>query len=171
MSRKFILALAAMALGSVTIATASADAMQRVRTLSKAPPQRIKVLVREPRRHLPPPVIVHGHPHWHHHFVMVDGRPVYDAAPVVATPGPCTCLTKDYTPEDLVIFKDVCTKETATTVVPGSPAAMQMQQQEQPSSEAKPEQTGEAPPSNSFAGKTYQEFMAERQQQSAAKQN
>ena len=39
----------------------------------------------------------------------------------VATPGPCTCLTKGYTPEGMVVFKDQCTKEMASAPVDGSP--------------------------------------------------
>ena len=41
----------------------------------------------------------------------------YAAAPVVAAPRPCTCLTKEYTPDNLVVFKDVCTKEVASAPV------------------------------------------------------
>ncbi len=178
MSRKLILALTAAALGSATLGIASADAFpaRGGKSFMHTPPQRIKVLVREPRGpRLPPPVwIHHHHPHWWHPgLIMAGGHPAYDAAPVAAAPGPCTCLTKDYTPEGLVIFKDVCTKETATTVVPGSPAAAQLQQQQQePQSGTapSPQQSGEIAAPSSFAGKTYQDFMAS-QQQAAAKQN
>ena len=45
---------------------------------------------------------------------VVVTQPVYVAArPVVATPGPCTCLSKEYTPEGAVLFKDRCTTEMA----------------------------------------------------------
>ena len=38
--------------------------------------------------------------------------PAYAVArPAVA--GPCTCLTKEYTPEGAVLFKDRCTNEMA----------------------------------------------------------
>jgi len=54
-------------------------------------------------------------PHWHVHY-----RRHYWVAPVatyaVARPavaGPCTCLTKEYTPEGAVLFKDRCTSEMA----------------------------------------------------------
>ncbi len=70
----------------------------------------------------------HGHPnfpgHWvfHHHdhghwvfrfgrWIVVDDVVDEAPAPVVAAPGPCTCLTKTYTPSGLVVFADVCTKE------------------------------------------------------------
>ena len=31
----------------------------------------------------------------------------------VVTPGPCTCLSKEYTPDGRVLFKDRCTNEAA----------------------------------------------------------
>lgn len=55
-------------------------------------------------------------PHWH----VCYARPILYAAPVaayaVARPvvaGPCTCLSKTYTPEGAVVFKDNCTNEMA----------------------------------------------------------
>jgi hypothetical protein len=178
MSRKLILALTAVTLGSLALGTVAAEAFpaRGGKSFAHTPPQHIKVLVREPHGphgpHLPPPVWIH-HPHWHHGGVyMVDGRPVYDAVPAVSTaPGPCSCLTKDYTDEGLVIFKDICTKESATTVVPGSPAAAQLQQQQQPQTETapSPQQSGETAAPSSFAGKTYQDFLAS--QQAVTKQN
>jgi hypothetical protein len=41
----------------------------------------------------------------------------------VATPGPCTCLSKEYTPEGAVLFKDRCTNEAAMN--PPVPAPQQ----------------------------------------------
>jgi hypothetical protein len=39
----------------------------------------------------------------------------YAVAPAVAAaPRPCTCLTKEYTPDNLVVFKDLCTREVAS---------------------------------------------------------
>ena len=38
----------------------------------------------------------------------------YAVAPSIATAKPCTCLTKEYTPDNLVVFKDLCTKEVAS---------------------------------------------------------
>ena len=44
-----------------------------------------------------------------------------DVAPVsAAAPGPCTCLTKTYTQAGLVVFADMCTKETASAAVGGT---------------------------------------------------
>jgi hypothetical protein len=63
----------------------------------------------------------HGHGHWIFRggrWIVVD--PVVgdapDVAPVeaAASPAPCTCLTKTYTPDGLVMFADVCTKEAAS---------------------------------------------------------
>ena len=72
-----------------------------------------------------------GFPHWgfHHHdhghwvfrfgrWIVVDD--VVEEAPAIVTapaPGPCTCLTKNYTPSGLVVFADVCTKESASASV------------------------------------------------------
>lgn len=71
-----------------------------------------------------------GHGHGHHkHFhvryhrpVYIATRPVYVARPVVvAKPGPCTCLSKEYTPEGVVVFKDRCTNEMAMNPPPAPP--------------------------------------------------
>jgi hypothetical protein len=56
--------------------------------------------------------------HWHYRYgfgyvspIVVGSRPVvYSATPTVNR---CTCLTKEYTPEGAVLFKDVCTNEAA----------------------------------------------------------
>jgi hypothetical protein len=59
---------------------------------------------------------MHGHIHWVHyrhfrHFhERIYVRPVTYAVRTVS-PGPCTCLTKDYTPDGQVVFKDLCTKD------------------------------------------------------------
>ena len=74
----------------------------------------------------------HGGLHGHHHhrifrngiWIDVDGyADGYVDAPVVATPGPCTCLTKTYTTDGLVVFADVCTKEAASARVDGTARA------------------------------------------------
>jgi hypothetical protein len=44
----------------------------------------------------------------------VVGDPVVRTAVVTTTPpGPCTCLTKQYTDDGSVLFSDICTKEQA----------------------------------------------------------
>jgi len=94
------------------------------------------------------------HPNWHPHFhrVFIGGRwivqpVVAEVSPVVVTaPSPCTCLTKEYTPEGIVVFKDLCAKEMASAPVAGS------------------EKTGEVEPSTNFAGKSYQDYLASKSQ-------
>lgn len=59
----------------------------------------------------------HRHPHWHvhyrRHFWVAPAVTYAVARPVAAAPGPCTCLSKEYTPEGAVLFKDRCTSEMA----------------------------------------------------------
>ena len=59
----------------------------------------------------------HYHPHWHvryHRPIWYGVRPVYTAYSARGvTAGPCTCLSKEYTPEGAVLFKDRCTNEAA----------------------------------------------------------
>jgi hypothetical protein len=77
----------------------------------------------------------HAHwPRWYWWRYTTWGRP-YLAAPLVAggvatyaattpTTNRCTCLTKEYTPQGAVLFKDVCTNEMAMNPpVNASPAA------------------------------------------------
>jgi len=57
----------------------------------------------------------------------------YAVAPTVAaTPAPsCTCLTKQYTPDNLVVFKDVCTKEVASAPIGNTQVQLQAPVQQQ----------------------------------------
>lgn len=122
-----------------------------------------------PGGHLPIP---HPHPHWnghwHGHWVLRNGVWVVgdvDEVPVAVTPGPCTCLTKTYTPTGLVVFADVCTKEAASARVVGAADATPV-----PSDPAQPPKgsslpangpaVSEAPTSPNYAGRTYQDFLA-----------
>ena len=57
-------------------------------------------------------------------------------------PGPCTCLTKNYTPEGMVVFQDLCTKEMASAPVDG--VADQASAVQAPAS---------------YAGQTYQDYL------------
>jgi hypothetical protein len=102
---------------------------------------------------------MYGHQHFNHHVrywhyrERAYIRPVAYVRPVVA--GPCTCLTKDYTPEGIVVFKDLCTKEMASAPVDGGPA-----------------KASEIETPSSFAGKTYQDYLAANPQaQTAEKKN
>ncbi len=93
----------------------------------------------------PLPPHVHNH-HFHWRYVWRHGyRPIYieRAAYAATAPGPCTCLTKEYTPEGVVVFKDLCTKEMASAPVEGAPV-----------------QGGQATSPSNFAGKTYQDYLA-----------
>ncbi len=81
-------------------------------------PWRCKIHVRWPR-----PVFV-GAP--------VIAATTYAVAPVAAAPRPCTCLTKEYTPDNLVVFKDVCTKEVASAPVGNTQVQLPMPQQDDP---------------------------------------
>jgi hypothetical protein len=131
-----------------------------------------------------------GHPghggghfaHNHHHRVFrngiwidvdgVDGE-VYDA-PVAAAPGPCTCLTKTYTPTGLVVFADVCTKEAASARVDGSTADATPVPPPAPTP-APSSSTGgnvpatalQAPTSPNYAGRTFSDYLAANQQAAA----
>ncbi len=69
--------------------------------------------------------IFNPHWHWHWHWRHFGWRRPIWIAPIVAggvatyaatttpTYNRCTCLTKDYTPQGAVVFKDVCTNESA----------------------------------------------------------
>ncbi|MGA8652887.1 MAG: hypothetical protein WB677_20130 [Xanthobacteraceae bacterium] len=122
-----------------------------------------------------------GHDHWahfHHHWhwfwrdgrwVILDGdeggyaEPV--GAPVASTPGPCTCLIKSYTQDGLVVFADLCTKESASapvdggsadaTPVPPTPPTPPAPPAEDKASDATPPQS-----SSNFAGRSYKDFLA-----------
>jgi hypothetical protein len=115
---------------------------------------------------------------WHHRrWFWRDGRWFYgdgdygvdggvDAAVApVATPGPCTCLTKTYTQDGLVVFADVCTKEAASAPVGGGEGTPPAKTSEvtppapQPDNKALAD-ASQAPTTTNYAGKTYQDFLA-----------
>jgi hypothetical protein len=130
MTRKFILSLAIGALAAASLVS-GANAM-----------------VRGPGGHPNghPSGHPNGHPHFHHQVYWkhyrehVYVRPVgYDVRAI--EPGPCTCLTKNYTPEGIVVFQDLCTKEMASAPVAGSDQAQ-----------------AEQGPAN-YAGQTYQDYL------------
>jgi hypothetical protein len=61
---------------------------------------------------------------WHRPWIYGVGTaaiaaPAYAAVAPKPAAGPCTCLTKEYTKENLVVFKDRCTKETAAAPIGG----------------------------------------------------
>ena len=89
---------------------------------------------------LPPPVVHPPHWHWHwawHHRywippVVVGGVGVTAATYAATAPATCNCncLTKEYTPEGAVVFKDLCTHEMAMNP-PDGPATADMSQPQQ----------------------------------------
>jgi hypothetical protein len=146
-----------------------------------------------------------GHWVWHHHdhghWVFRDGVWIDIDAAVDATPvlqpaaGLCTCLTKTYTPNGLVVFADVCTKEAASapvdqaadaTPAPTSGATAGPISDPTPGPSASPGQAPTAdmakassadvakvPTSPNYAGRTYADYLAATQQasQAAAQKN
>jgi len=110
----------------------------------------------------------HWHPH-HGHWLFRDGVWVdLDAgeAPYVApAPGPCTCLTKNYTPDGLVVFADICTKESASAPVDGR-AATQLPTADAKAADATQTPTPAAPAVTNYAGRTYKDYLAANPQAS-----
>ena len=124
--------------------------------------------------HRPHHPIVIGHLHHHHwifrggRWVDIEGVAALDAAPVTpavaapvtpaVTPGPCTCLTKTYTPTGLVVFADICTKESASAPATDDTADAS----EAPSTPVPANATplSEVPTKQNYAGKTYEDYLA-----------
>ncbi len=119
----------------------------------------------------------HGGLHGHHHhrifrngiWIDVDGyADGYVDAPVVATPGPCTCLTKTYTTDGLVVFADVCTKEAASARVDGTAGAIEVPTDGKATSSSTAPVDNKAmaqqPTSPNYAGRTYAEFLGANSQ-------
>jgi hypothetical protein len=72
---------------------------------------------------------------WHRPWVYGVGTvaTTYAVTPAVAVaPRPCTCLTKEYTPDNLVVFQDVCTKEVASAPIGNTQAQLPLPQQQAP---------------------------------------
>jgi len=138
MSRKFILSLAALGtLASAALLASSANAMVANHGGGHGNGGH------GGNGHRPP--IYRPHTHFHHHHYRYTWRYGYRPVGYIARvePGPCTCLTKEYTPDGIVVFRDLCTKEMASAPVDGAPA-----------------QSGQAADPNNFAGKTYQDYLA-----------
>ena len=109
---------------------------------------------------------------------MVGGLPDGDAAPVsAATPGPgqCTCLTKTYTQDGLVVFADVCTKEAASARVGGgatsdaTPEPPTNTQSNDTAHVAPAADATQAPTTPNYAGMTYQDYLAANSQAATQK--
>ena len=120
----------------------------------------------------------HGHPGWvfhphdqghwvfrFGHWIVVDD--VVDEAPATviapaAIPGPCNCLTKNYTPSGLVVFADICTKESASAPVDGSAADASQAPTTPVAASAIPMTV--VPTTPNYAGKTYDDYLASNPQ-------
>jgi hypothetical protein len=108
------------------------------------------------------------HPHHHGHWVfrfghwivvddVVEEAPATVVAPA-AIPGPCTCLTKNYTPSGLVVFADICTKESASAPVDGSAGDTSQAPSTPVAASAVPMTV--VPTTPNYAGKTYDDYLA-----------
>jgi hypothetical protein len=111
------------------------------------------------------PVVFHHH-HDHHwvfrggRWIILDGdvdTAVVTTPDVTPTPGPCTCLTKTYTPSGLVVFADVCTKESASAPVDDNADATQV-----PTTPVAATQVpiSVVPTTPNYAGRTYEDYLA-----------
>ena len=67
--------------------------------------------------------------------------------------GPRNCLTKTYTPDGQLVFKDLCTQEAVSAPVESAPSP----------------QASNAPDLPNYAGKTYQDYLVANQQNQATK--
>jgi hypothetical protein len=113
-----------------------------------------------------PPIWVWHH-HDHHHWVFRGGRWIIEdlaavESPVVlpsaSSPAPCTCLTKTYTPTGLVVFADVCTKESASAPAVDDTADATQQPTSPVAATATP--MSQVPTTPNYAGQTYQQYLA-----------
>jgi hypothetical protein len=70
---------------------------------------------------------------WHRPWVYGVGAvaTTYAVTPAVAAAPRCTCLTKEYTPDNLVVFQDVCTKEVASAPIGNTQAQLPLPPQQQ----------------------------------------
>lgn len=119
-----------------------------------------------PRNPRHPIWIGHLHHHHHHwimragHWIDVDDADVADVTPVTpaVTPGPCTCLTKTYTQTGLVVFADICTKESASA--PATDDTADASKAPSTPVPAKATPISEVPTTPNYAGKTYDDYLA-----------
>jgi len=117
-----------------------------------------------PGGHIPPIHI--GHHHHHHHWVfrhghwIVLGEDIVEAPVLERTvaPGPCSCLTKTYTPEGLVVFADICTRESASAPAMDDTADASKAPTTDVPAKATP--ISQVPTKPNYAGRTYEQYLA-----------
>jgi hypothetical protein len=121
--------------------------------------------------------------HWHfprhEHWYWRDGRWIYNegyddsyrepvsytqpsySQPVSPPANTCNCLTKSYTQDGMVVFADLCTKESAVAPVGGRAAETPPEENYQQSRSSEDKASDATPPQNSsnFAGRTYKDFL------------
>ncbi|MEW6435876.1 MAG: hypothetical protein AB1508_01745 [Pseudomonadota bacterium] len=129
--------------------------------------------VRGPRHPFPP--IVWHDPHHHHHGhwvfrggrwiiiddVAVDAVAVGTAAAVAdPAPGPCTCLIKTYTPNGLVVFSDMCTKESASAPVSASTSDATQTPTSLSAAPMSPAQVSDMSKAVDYDGRPYADYLA-----------
>ena len=107
--------------------------------------------------------VFHNHGHWVFRGGrwLILGEPGFVGGAVdapIAEPasalGPCTCLTRTYTDNGLVVFADMCTKEAASAPVDGTANVTCA-----PAPDKSSDSSQTAAPSN-YAGLTYQDYLA-----------
>lgn len=112
--------------------------------------------------------VFHGHDHGRWAFrggrwivlddVAVDEAPVLPLATPAVAPGPCTCLTKTYTRSGLVVFADVCTKESASAPVNATVGDASQAPTTPVAASAVPMSV--VPTAPNYAGRTYEDYLA-----------
>ena len=71
------------------------------------------------------------HVRWPRPIIYGTGLVATSYALAPSTPRPCTCLTKEYTPDNLVVFKDLCTKEVASAPAGNTQVQLQLPRQQE----------------------------------------
>jgi hypothetical protein len=113
------------------------------------------------------PIVILHHPHHHHHHWVfrhghwiVLGEDIVEAPVLERTvaPGPCSCLTKTYTPEGLVVFADVCTRESASAPAMDDTADASKAPTTDVPAKATP--ISQVPTKPNYAGRTYEQYLA-----------
>jgi hypothetical protein len=124
-----------------------------------------------PPRHPFPPIVWPGHHHWHHWVfrggqwivadnVAVGAVAVGTAAVADPAPGPCTCLIKTYTATGLVVFSDMCTKESASAPVNSSASDATQTPTSTSAAPMSPAQVTEMSRAVDYDGRTYADYLA-----------